>query len=561
MPRYDRKGEVYVPQGLAQYAKLCDGTGVVRLLTLLAAWLLTVVTGGIAGAQISVAHEDVAEIELIVRLADGSPAKGASVYVSSQERSGWMIKPRHYTTDTRGRARWKGRLPRSMAGFRFTWTEEVSVRAEGHLPKAVSIETFSGASVREEVSLRPSRTTAIRLRDETGVPLKHRNFKITYSLGSGRHTRQETSDTNGGFRFEHPALRGGFRVYTDAWRRDFDDTPVANIVLTPEEVATLSPVPEIKGRLVNENGQAASGWFLARGSVATGAGGASSGPTIFWHRAEELLPIGGDGAFSVLPAGDQLILVSPEGVPHLFPLSPESWKEDVRRLTIRVPPVRRVHHGRLSYEDGSPAARVGLAAYSFKSGDRHWQLNLRSSQELLEFPLWQALAADGSGIGELVTDGDGRFRFPIYYGARVGHRVLSPFYPKWPASGSVLTHSNVVLTGRVQAKSDYERNWIRIEDHRGYAVTNASIGMHFYQGKDYKSSSIYHGAALFIPKNAKEFDRCVWTVSGRCLDRVGRHFPGRTNHQKSVQTLRYAFLKPIDCFPFGAVCWIRMIDR
>ncbi|MDB5336334.1 MAG: hypothetical protein JWN70_1953, partial [Planctomycetaceae bacterium] len=117
-----------------------------------------------------------------------------------------------------------------------------------------------------------------------------------------------------------------------------------------------------------------------------------------------------------------LVVVSPDGRPFLYELAPQTWGPGIRRVTLRVPDVRRVHHGQVRVLFGNLVPGLPVEIETVRSNGLLWEIF--SEQEVPSFrrSLWNARATDGTPIRQIRTAADGRYSVPIYFGSAVRFR-------------------------------------------------------------------------------------------------------------------------------------------
>lgn len=312
------------------------------------------------------------------------------------------------TTGEDGTVTFTSYRPKTAIAFGLDWHCRVTVALEGFMPRSRSLACFPDARIDQEIVLQPRKTTVVRVRGPDGEPLPD----LPLTLPEWVVVR---TDSHGEYVYEHPPQEDGFEVWIRGRPCRIEDGPIAEIRLAKGDL----PAARLVGKLLVE-GRPAEGWFLAKGSryLMTCSGGHG-----WWrmdgYRAEELVSIGPSGDFAMRYPEDHIIFVSPQGVPVLYPLDPMAWPEGERRVTVHIPPVRRVHEGRLLYGEGKPADRVRIVPGNVRSHDRQLSLSMGVSWQTLS----QARTADGVSAGAFRTDPHGRYRLPVYFGARVGFGV------------------------------------------------------------------------------------------------------------------------------------------
>jgi hypothetical protein len=287
------------------------------------------------------------------------------------------------------------------------WPVGLVVRLAGFLEREDSLGLFPDAQIARKLTLQRKMTTRIRVCGSDGKPLPH----LPVWLGK----RRAATDGRGECVFEHGHLKDGLEVVVGGMSHSVADAPEVELRLKPDEMRFLHPARRLEGRLLASD-KPAEGWFVARGTGCMGGTQWLRCPMVHHYRADELVRIGPTGAFTVENVEDHVIFVSPEGIPFLYPLNCATWPEGVRRAVVQAPPVRRFDKGRLVHEDGKGVAGHRVIAGGFCFDGQHFSLEVAASAEK-RVPLSRARATDGSAIRGCVTDRDGWYEAPVYFGA------------------------------------------------------------------------------------------------------------------------------------------------
>lgn len=365
-----------------------------------------------------------ARIQVIVLDEQGKPVSKAIVRLRANGTDEAERESVRQSTTEKGQTELKTFPPHEQASDSPDWGVALHVDCDGYLPHRETLYLFPAAQLEKQITLSRARTTLIRLRGPTGKPLPLVPLSLSYARLGYHHLEQVRADERGEFSFVHGELRGGFEISIGGLHRTGLEGAEVTLTLNEEELESLLPPHRVEGRVVTADGHAAVGWFIAHGVASQGSSGAlPGGPWQIHYGARKLTKLGADGSFSFDQNDEVLVVVSPQGVPFLYPLNGRSWQEETRHLTVRVPPVRRVHSGQLLYPDGRPAAQKKLSARSVQSIGNLWTFGVFDPSGESYWPISPAKAEDGTTIGSLATDGQGRYELPVYFGAQIEYRV------------------------------------------------------------------------------------------------------------------------------------------
>jgi len=470
--------------------------------TLLACLLVT--GAGLTASAVDM--EAPATVHVVVRDTKGRPVSLADVVVSAsspeQDQEAYSVRK---TTDDEGTVRLLLKRPGRTLTSRVTWSRRLRVEAKGHLPKDDWLRPFPGAVIRKEVILEGKRSTLVRLLGPDGEPLQDvglsfnsdsRHMYFSWNPGATR------TDHRGEYLFDHSATDGQITAYMgnlSEIHRTFTDAEAVTLRLTRDEVRRLTPGRLLRLRVLAPDGTPAAGWFVARGVVACGGSGSLRSPMTWHYGARELVRIGQDGEIQLGKAGERLVIVSPEGVPFMYPLSPGSWPDGVRRVTLQLPRVRRFIEGRVEYGGGRPAAGLLVLVGHIRFGE--WYSVDMGRGWGQSAPLGQAAARDGTPVRPFTTGPDGRYRLPVYTGMRASYRLRPP--PGFSSSGLGRDPVTVLTPVKPRGPGDFKRVTVVFKDEKGKPISR------MYGG----SYSAYAGGRQLISSSG-----------GTTLDTKGYHF-------------------------------------
>ena len=368
------------------------------------------------------AAEDTTAVHILVCNAKGEPLPQAVLTIKPTEEaaSGWLLRE---VTKAKGEAQFD--LP--VAGTRFS-PYVMKVEHDGYLPHLDWLNVDHGVPIERQITLHKPVVTHLQFLDERGRPVADVNLTLQHPLDGSQHFWAERTDANGQAVFVHPAFVQSFELVLGHTTRTIEDQPIITICLTDEELQAIVPSRRVSGKVLRPDGQAGAGWFVAVHPVPTGAGGAYGGPVVSSYTAPELIPVADDGTFATDVAEDRLFIVSPDGIPFLYPLNPRSWPAELRRLTVRIPALRRTRTGQLVQQDGQPAAGVEILINEIRSNSRHWTLKIGEPYSRETVPPSHATAADGVPVGHMASDNRGEYRLPFYFGSQIEYRLPIPFF-------------------------------------------------------------------------------------------------------------------------------------
>ncbi len=369
-----------------------------------------------------------ARVRFVVQDEQGRALSGARVRLLGP-MPGWPERPPapiDVTTDAKGTVFVERSRPADAPGI--TWEEIVHVELDGYLPGGDRLSLFPGAQVEDAIKLEATRTTLIRLRGPQGEPLVRVGFSISYVKGETQYTdhgepRFLFTDEQGECRWRHGTLPEGFQISGRPEQEKLKDEPVITVSYKAGELPLAAPL--LRGKLLHADGSVAVGWLVARKVRFIGSGGVSGGVL---HepqntmQVEDLVRVGSDGIFEA-DAETYLVVVSPDGMPLLHELAPRTWLPGTREVTVRVPEVRSVHHGRVVYEDGRPVAGLPFEVDTVRWRGQLWNIIIGKDAAGSPKSLQGALASDGTIIGGFRTDAQGHYTVPTYFGTSATFRA------------------------------------------------------------------------------------------------------------------------------------------
>ena len=263
---------------------------------------------------------------------------------------------------------------------------------------------FPGAEVEQRVEL--PRVTVVRVVGPGGEGVAGVDLSISTrgSMFVSMPGTEMRTDAKGEYRWEHGAIAGTaellvlgpnagrgtwpFLVETDRIIKTVQGQKVAGetgeitIQLTAAELARVGKRTVLEGKLLLADGKAAVNWQVGENVRNVGAMSIISGVllpenTTYSYAAERLVKVGAEGGFRVAGEGDSLLVVSPEGRPFLYPLNPRMWEEGaVRKVTLRLPEVRREIRDQVVDETGEGLAGLELQVSTIRSGGRRWDYSV-----------------------------------------------------------------------------------------------------------------------------------------------------------------------------------------
>jgi hypothetical protein len=341
-------------------------------------------------------------VHLVVRDDSGSPVAGAEVTLTRMGSvrliaGASVLKT---TTDGNGYAEFSRAAEADGA---VEWNETLRIEKSGYQPGEDFLWLFVGADIRKEELLKRSRTTVIHVVGSEGKPAPNIQVRLQ------RFTSMWT-DQAGTCRWVHSQLPRGFDASVGGRVIHSPDDADLVIKLSDAEWTAIGGDRKLQGTLLDPDGRPAVGWLVGQHCVCTGAGGSNMEPPTNYYHAERLDRVAFDGSF-VLSADRELLLVSPEGIPVLYDLNPQTWAKGVRQITLTVPAVRRVLRGTLVDEKERPSAGVATRRLEMETRGRQWTCAIAT-----ESP------DPGAEQPQIVTDSNGRFAIPQYFGSR------APYY-------------------------------------------------------------------------------------------------------------------------------------
>lgn len=316
--------------------------------------------------------------------------------------------------------------PDGKAADGVRWGLAVHIERRDFWPADFYTELVVGAVVERQITVERSMSTTLRLRDDKGRPLTGISFGIhSYLAPLEGHT-----DQRGEFRFAHRPLGSAPYLFSGRVRRTFTDGSVVTLAFTAEEQQGMMRDQAIEGRLLTADGQPAAGWFIAGNLLDHGPRHIMMGndmlrPEHEHYSAGRVTPVGSDGRFSLNSAGGRLAAISPSGISFMYNLNTGAWPPGVRRLTLRIPPVRRMHRGQagfgnLHFPDYRPGAGLHLIEAGAAAAGERWSLfkQYMASGHAVKEPLQEIELPGGRRIGSIITDAQGRYELPVYFGVR-----------------------------------------------------------------------------------------------------------------------------------------------
>jgi hypothetical protein len=376
--------------------------------------------------------------------------------------------------------------PKSPAGE--VWSLRMQVEAEGHAPRHDWLLLLPGAVVEREVSLEPAKTTVIRLRAEDGSPLPGVEFQFSYAdLGGSMRSYHAKTDGKGEYAFVHGTLHSwGLTVNAGRRYKRFRDVPHVEMTLSREDLPVSSLDRRLVVKLLGPNGAPAAGWFVApnpRGSI---GGGPIGGEMTSDFAAESLERVGPDGKSVIDRPNEHLAIVSSEGVLFMYPLAPRTWRGTERRLTLRLPPVRRLHTGRVVRKGGAGVANLPLVpgeSVRFLGSRNSLGIGQPYFQGPPRIPLSGATASDGTPVGSLFTDAKGHLEVPVYFGVKITWSIVLEERNSWAIDlRSLGAEIHPLESHRRRQLAKNKRITFDFRDERGERIPEMLVSCQGYAG-------------------------------------------------------------------------------
>lgn len=471
--------------------------------------LAIVATGLGLSAQPAAALDKDAPIQVNVTVTevDGKAVHGAKVeYVRYQAQWGPANVVDSAKTDAAGKAALtiKGYFPSQY----FAPDTYLRVQADGFFPYLTALQVFPSAVIRQDIRIAKSKRTILHLRSSQGKPLAHQPllvtpvpYAMTYWLtGSTR----VTTDAAGDATVVHPSLEKA-TIGLGMTGIEVAIEPDVTVKLTAAQERGLVLPGRLEGKLLDLEGKPAAGWFVSSQKYETG---------YYWpYSAYRIDPgfvktlwqkVGGDGTFRLDACYDELWVVSPEGVPLLYPLSPGNWPQGGRKITLQVPPLRRTHHVQVKWEKGGPLAGTPFAAPVQVPPLRLYQyLNSWSFRAPLD---------NLEGLPAISTDNEGGANLPVYFGVKnwwslreVYNSTSMPDFLRgpevrvWPYPTDPMANVELKLIT------------VAVSDESGNAVVGGGSELDYNAGLQlYRWVQDSRGRHIIIPKSCESLKLRAW---------------------------------------------------
>ncbi|HVV98902.1 MAG TPA: hypothetical protein VHB77_01110, partial [Planctomycetaceae bacterium] len=317
---------------------------------------------GAASASVQGAEERAdppAQVRLRFQDEQGTPIAGVRVRFDG---SGWpaYLPERRSAADAQGEVKFQLARPDHVGSL--TWDAQAVAELPGYEPATVHFYAFPDARIEKVVTLPRLRTTVIRLRGPQDEPLAHVPLLIGHTVVLDGHSYSHhsylASNERGDCEWQHGDLPEGFHIDGRPHSERFDDGPVVTVRYAQEDLPPTERL--VSGTLVHADGSIAVGWRVARRAWQTGSGGGIPGGTIWnYVGVEDLRRVDAAGQFEAR-VQKYVIVVSPEGLAFVYELAPQTWLPGSRRLTLRIPPVRSVHAGKVVDAQGKPVAGLSI---------------------------------------------------------------------------------------------------------------------------------------------------------------------------------------------------------
>lgn len=315
-------------------------------------------------------------------------------------------------TDVQGQAKLLGKLRPGM----LTDNVNVSASAKDKVTEVVYQGVFPGAILEPRIQLEPAQTSVIHVRGPDDKPVAHQPIWIspvsTQPSGDYRlsHSTVDCTNAAGDVTFVYaPDVKASVQLTNRYPKEPIALDPEITITLTAEEVEKLLPVGRLEGVLLGADNKPAAGWQIVSPPLDIGSYNQNrDGPSR--PRYAQPVKIGTDGKFVLEACYRELWLISPEGIPLRYELAPENWEAGTRKITLHVPPIRRIRHMEFYKADGSP---LGNRTLSISPLGVYWHECFPTLAPACKLPTQR-------------TDDVGKIDLPIFTGQRFGWGMYEP---------------------------------------------------------------------------------------------------------------------------------------
>ncbi len=319
-----------------------------------------------------------------------------------------------------------------------------SITREGAAPYHVFFSLWEGAALEHAYSLHPPHTTILHLRGPKGEIIPDQSLFLEQSVSpvSLPHDPLFTQDAtywgstlafdhHGDFSWTHSPFASALHITVGNTLREdghllaslsSKDVPELTITLSEQAFARVSPTRILQGKLLHADGTPATDWYLASRIQRHTGGGFSGGivQMIDSYKADTIDHPAADGTFSITNPGSYFGLISPEGFPFLYTLSPEDWPDSPHHLNFTVPEIRRAAKIQFLDLSGKPAPAVPIRPTWMISGSFQWTLDQTS--------------VNGNGVPSAepwhaLTDDNGFLTLPTSWGALVHNYQVGKALP------------------------------------------------------------------------------------------------------------------------------------
>lgn len=409
-----------------------------------------------------------ARIQYTVRDDQKTPIAGANITLTAEDSSAG-VKPLTVMTDAQGNASVERRSP----GTSYTWDEHLRIEKDGYIALDGRTAFFSGEEDVPVITLPREHKTIIHVRGPKGEVAAGVPLMVWWANDYSRQATGQT-DARGDYVWSHAAANF-FDLFIDGQSTRSPDVPELTATLTADQQRRFATPRTLEGTLLLPDGIAAKGWLVGTEVTRDASGGSNLGPQDYF-RVARWQQIGVDGKFSTDHPSKFLMVLSPEGLPMVYALNPESWPEGKHTFALTIPPVRETVTGRLVDSDGKPVASMLVSADSMVGYGRRWRV---SDADVPSASAVSHGLTQGPQPGQILTDADGRFSIPLY-----GEMQASSWNPgvRWPPSDiyaapslgqapqSTLKHARTGAAGSSHNAADYKDITLVFVDSKGNRI-------------------------------------------------------------------------------------------
>ncbi|HVT80910.1 MAG TPA: carboxypeptidase-like regulatory domain-containing protein, partial [Phycisphaerae bacterium] len=308
-------------------------------------------------------------------------------------------------------------------GDEITWMSQIDIDKGPTLHFQTNATLFPDAQLTIPGTLKAADATLVQVLGPKGetpayVPLQFEYILIN-AYGATHYDERNNpalrTNDQGQYLWRHPTLKS-FQVSAGGKTVASPSAEKVTIQLSQEQYNRVLNTHIIEGQLFLPDGKPAEKWQVVNHTERRSGGGIVAGIAIpvDIYRGDEVQHPGPDGSFRIVAPSEFLTILSPEGIPFIFALSPQSWAGNPHRLVLTTPVEKDKITGQLVDEAGKAMVGVRVSINSMRTDGGMWRMQLGegSSSSIMDNYL------DNVDAGEVVSDAEGRFSYPVYAGAK-----------------------------------------------------------------------------------------------------------------------------------------------